>query len=139
MLRLMIPLFVLAVPIFGAYLIFFTMTEVQHSERGFSSLDIEAMSTRIIVVSLASVFGILSKLALDALQIGAPRLLPFFRVSTIFFRRILSAVIICPLVILPLYSMLQELDDVILLALFAYQNGFFFQTILARGPMGEMS
>ena len=43
---------------------------------------------------------------------------------------LIRSIVICPIVIISFYQSLQQIEDMILIGLIAYQNGFFFETIL---------
>jgi hypothetical protein len=86
-------------------------------------------------MAAATALGIMSKLAYDFLSSPS-----FFSDVTTTSRKIailslarsvLLSAILSPIVIYAVYKTLSEIDDGILASLICYQNGFFFQTILA--------
>jgi hypothetical protein len=46
---------------------------------------------------------------------------------------LLRAIIVCPIVIISFYQSIQQIGDFLLIGLIAYQNGFFFETVLKSG------
>ena len=84
-------------------------------------------------MAAATFVGIASKNVFDAFNDAkfaeAWPVLSFRSLAPYCVRTFGIAVFACPLVMLPLYKILREANDMILVMLVSYQNGFFFQSI----------
>ncbi len=96
----------------------------------FDFKDTEALKTELIVFTIAAsltTFGIVSKQLYDFLTpFSNGRGIPFH------WRHSIAAMLIAPIVTFGTFDELLIIESNILAALFCYQNGFFFQTILGK-------
>jgi hypothetical protein len=87
-------------------------------------------------MAVATALGIGSKILYDFIVAQSPGgdfpKLSIRKTLWTFSKSFLLAAIASPLVIVPLYNTLVEIDDKVLASLLCYQNGFFFQTIIAK-------
>lgn len=114
-----------------AYCLLFASWELRQTPSGFQGADLDRSTARVISLSVSCIVGILSKFLFD-------RLKQKYKSSRSFYHQLVSAlkvsgvaIVVSPIIILGVYGLLEKVDDPILLILIGYQNGFFFQTILA--------
>jgi hypothetical protein len=104
-----------------------------YSPAGFQNVDTGDI-TKPVVLSAFSLLGIFSKGALGAVMQTRERGTVLTLLATALSpKNLVRAIVVCPLVILSLYHSLQQIGDTVLVALIAYQNGFFFESILHSG------
>jgi hypothetical protein len=127
-----------AVGAFVALAVLFSYVQIAYyTPAGFNGAESSDI-TRPILLSAFSLLGILSKGVLGVMlrpqaRQGGLGLIA----SALSPEKIIRAIVVCPLVILSLYHSLQQITDIILVALIAYQNGFFFEAILHAEGRGK--
>ena len=90
-----------------------------------------ASKSRGLILAGFSLLGILSKSIFDALrQKNKKETFTQQLIRSLSPGSLLRSILISPIVILSLYNSLQQISDSILIGLIAYQNGFFFETVL---------
>lgn len=98
--------------------------------RGAENIEMKLDYQRLALVATATFVGIISNGIYDRITVGKDA--PLFSRTDIVF-----AAIVAPVVILPIFRSLGSSPDPLIVALTAYQNGFFFNVIfdkLRRGP-----
>lgn len=134
-LTLLSPLIILL--ILGIYAFIFFFREVNLQEHfGFdkTELDTKQLLLRISLLAFFTLFGILCKVFYDQL---AQEKDDGFNVLKVFHKTINSrqawmSLIVCPIIILGFYKTIQDIDSYPLISLLAFQNGFFFKSILSN-------
>jgi hypothetical protein len=96
--------------------------------RYFGAFDLADVhkSIDVIVLALATFGGVVSNSIYDRIT-GDKESRNLFRK-----RDVVLASVVAPIVMLPIYQTLQANSDVVVLALTAYQNGFFFNTWFSK-------
>jgi len=120
---------VVATPALG---FLFAYVEHSRSVSGFQSFDTSNATKRASILATSCVIGILSKFIFDRLSKLYKTKVSFIGSLTNAFKAIVIAMIVSPIIIVGLYGLLEKIEDTILLALIAYQNGFFFQSVLGK-------
>lgn len=93
---------------------------------GFKDSDISNFRlVQVVVIGLGSYFGIFSKVIFDRISQEKRKIMRPRRDATL-------AAIVAPLVMYPIYSSLKSVDDIVILLLVSYQNGFFFSVVLEK-------
>jgi hypothetical protein len=120
---------------FVAAAILYTYVEFAYfSPLGFDEVG-SAVPTKPLLLSGCSLLGIISKRLFDAAGKSRTTLAAVLE-SVLAPVTLIRAIVVCPIVIISLYSRLQEINDIFLVSLIAYQNGFFFEAILqTRGKV----
>ncbi len=114
------------------YGLLFAIVEVSRSPSGFQSIDLDTATTRSTGLSLSCILGIVSKLIFDRLNQNSRSKRSFKRNVLSAIKSTMIAIIVSPIVIVGVYSLLEKVEDTLLLLLIGYQNGFFFQTVLGK-------
>lgn len=114
---------------------FLLIEERLHAPKGFlSSPDVVGLLVRPALVAFATLAGILFRTVYEELTspggaTGATRSIVRGALSS---RNFWIALIVSPVVILPFYKTLAEVESNALVTLMSYENGFFFRSVLSR-------
>ena len=100
-----------------------------YSPSGFGELHQET-PTKPLLLSGLSLLGIVSKRMFDVATQQGRTGIGDKLANVLSPTSLIRAIIICPIVIVSFYQSLQQIDDLFLVGLIAYQNGFFFETVL---------
>lgn len=132
-LRILFRLSIAALLLFGLYYIAHFML---FSARGFAGDEPKNSVPTSAVLALATFLGILSQQLYTELSRSSEETFSPVEFFKSFFRRksFWIAVIVCPIILIAVYKGVGQTTDNLLGYLFAYQNGFFFKTILERQP-----
>ena len=108
---------------------------------GFTLNDIDILDTflRPILLGVFTIVGILSKIAFDMIEKVDEK---EFKIKDIFKKTINSknawiAILACPAIIVSFFSSIEEIESEPLVSLMAYQNGFFFKSIIGKDKEKE--
>lgn len=102
-----------------------------------NGFDILEKLIRPIVLSVSTIIGILSKITYDLIRETKEK---EFSITKVFKNAISSkqawlAIILCPIIILSFYTSIEQIRNNALVAIMAYQNGFFFKSILKKNEI----
>jgi hypothetical protein len=101
-----------------------------YTPAGFQGTGHATAITKPLVLSACSLLGIFSKSILDAVSQHKSRRDRLVFTDVFNLRSLLRAIVVCPVVIISFYQSIQAISDLMLVGLIAYQNGFFFETVL---------
>ena len=79
------------------------------------------------IAAVLTTLGILSKLVFDIVMPGGKA-----QGTTLNWRHGVAAMLVAPVIVFGLFEPLMRMESTVLAALFCYQNGFFFQTVLGK-------
>lgn len=102
--------------------------------RGFFDIGTDpAVLVRPVVLSVATIFGILSRVIYEALVQWPKKSVV---IGSVLGRSLRSkefwlALLVSPVIILAFYQSMRTLDSLMLVALVGYENGFFFHSVLS--------
>jgi hypothetical protein len=87
---------------------------------------------RPVILAGACLLGILSKALYDEFLRPRAKQAGFYATVArgLAPERVVISLIVSPIIILSAYTRIDQVDDLVLVALIAYQTGFFFQTVL---------
>ncbi|MEM1325963.1 MAG: hypothetical protein AAGI23_08425 [Bacteroidota bacterium] len=87
---------------------------------------------RIIIMGIATVMGIFSKILFEEIEKSKDFKFSIWDTTkkTISSRNFWLVLLASPVILLGLYSAVEKIDNMILVGLTAYQNGFFFKSIV---------
>jgi hypothetical protein len=83
-----------------------------------------------LLLSGLSLLGILSKRLFDAASQPGKGSTFNVLIEALSPLSLIRSIVVCPIVIITFYQSLKQIPDLILVGLIAYQNGFFFESIL---------
>jgi hypothetical protein len=83
-----------------------------------------------LVLSSCSLLGILSKRLFDTAMARPKGNFGAILSDALAPAALIGSIVACPIVMVSLYSRLREIQDIFLIGLIAYQNGFFFEAVL---------
>jgi uncharacterized membrane protein (UPF0182 family) len=133
--KLLAAMLMIAGSFVGAALIYAYVEFAWFTPLGFDEAA-TTMPVKPLVLSACSILGIVSKRLFDAATSRSKTRLGVMLGEALAPAALIRAVVACPIIMISLYPRLQELGDVFLIGLIAYQNGFFFEAVLqARGKV----
>lgn len=115
----------------------FAYVEYARSESGFQSIDTSKAAERASVLAASCVVGILSKFIFDRISRRYKTNFSLTGAIVNSAKAVVVAMIVSPIIIVGLYGLIEKVEDPILLFLIAYQNGFFFQTVLGKAEPSQ--
>jgi hypothetical protein len=127
--RMLLGLLMIAGSFVGAAFIYAYIEFAWFSPLGFDEAA-TTMPVKPIVLSSCSILGIVSKRLFDAATSRSKVRLGVMLGEALAPAALVRAVVTCPIVMISLYPRLQEIGDIFLVGLIAYQNGFFFEAVL---------
>ncbi len=127
---------VLAVAVVGIALVLWDTLVLQHNT--FSAGD---SGRNLFWIAAACVLGISSKVVSDAIQESSGKRRGKGILKRIFnglaLRNLIRALLLSPVILLALLQAIQHIADFKIVLLLAYQNGFFFQSVLPSKTNGS--
>lgn len=134
--------FLITIAILSIYFIVFSYLKLNSTIGfGFKLGEINLIETflRPFLLGLFTIIGILSKIAFDMIEKADEKKFNILEIikKTINSKNAWIAIIVCPVIIISFFSSIQEIESNPLVSLMAYQNGFFFNSILNKGNEKE--
>ncbi len=124
--------------VFLGYFVLFSvakyyLTEVEFA--GFKETDSDLLFEYFLkpsIIGLFTVIGIFSKILFDEVEKSRKYRFSFKRIfrESASSRSLWIVILACPIVILAIYQSVEEIENLLLIGLLSYQNGFFFKTII---------
>jgi hypothetical protein len=103
--------------------------QVYYAPSGYEAID-HGTPVKPLLLSGFSLLGIISKRLFDAASQRTKSNTLSVLIDALSPLSLIRSIVICPIVIISFYQSLQQISDMILIGLIAYQNGFFFETVL---------
>lgn len=130
-----LSIFVVFLVLLGYAAIFMYRNVLLNPTFGFSNDPAASLgTTRAILLSVFTVLGILAKIIYDEIDKSSDDGFSMLKVvqKAVNSRQAWMALITCPVVILAFYKSLNDVQNISLICLLSFQNGFFFKSVFNK-------